>query len=151
MEKDSNKNRTYTFPIQKHCAIIGNGGILLNSSCGKEIDEHDFIIRTNLATIEGFEEDVGRNTNLTSMNMVVIKFILQEMNDNNAYEKKQKHLAFGSHLNRIKNLQGSSLWYTLQSWNQKKTLLQMVKELNLRKMKFEFAYSPGDARRMTKW
>ena len=129
-KKGVKKNRTSAFPIQKRCAIIGSGGILLNSSCGKEIDQHDLVIRTNLAAVEGFENDVGRQTNLTSLNGVVVEYIFQEMNDNTTYVKNRKRLSFKkSHLNRIKNLQGSVLWYTLQSSKQKKKLQSLVKEL----------------------
>ena len=150
-EKSVKKNRTFTFPIQKRCAIIGSSGILLNSSCGKEIDEHDFVIRTNLTTVAGFENDVGRKTNLTSMNGVVVGDTLREIDDINTYEKKQKLLTFESHLNRIQSLQGSGLWYTLQSSKQEKKLQRLVRELKLRGMKFAFAYSPGDVREMSKW
>ena len=152
-EKDVKKNRTFTFERQKTCAIIGSSGILLNSSCGREIDKHDFVIRTNLGTIDGYEKDVGKQTDLTSMNWVVVCDILQEMSDNKEYEKKRKKFHFQSHLHRIKNLKGSTLWYTLptSSLKQKKELLRMVEELNLRGINYTFAYSPDDPREMTKW
>ncbi|XP_043941010.1 alpha-N-acetylgalactosaminide alpha-2,6-sialyltransferase 2-like [Protopterus annectens] len=44
------------------CAVIGNGGILRNSSKGAEIDSHDYVFRVNGAIIKGFEQDVGKRT-----------------------------------------------------------------------------------------
>ncbi|KAJ8344094.1 hypothetical protein SKAU_G00314230 [Synaphobranchus kaupii] len=51
----------------QRCAIVGNSGILLNSSCGRQIDAHDFVIRCNLAPVEEFAVDVGRRTSLGSV------------------------------------------------------------------------------------
>ncbi|XP_066283505.1 CMP-N-acetylneuraminate-poly-alpha-2,8-sialyltransferase-like [Branchiostoma lanceolatum] len=50
------------------CAVVGNSGLLLNSSCGQEIDSMDFVIRCNLPQIEGYEKDVGSKANFTTMN-----------------------------------------------------------------------------------
>ncbi|KAK2866608.1 hypothetical protein Q7C36_002664 [Tachysurus vachellii] len=44
------------------CAVIGNGGILNGSKKGQEIDQNDYVFRTNGAIIQGFEEDVGSRT-----------------------------------------------------------------------------------------
>ncbi|XP_064180480.1 alpha-N-acetylgalactosaminide alpha-2,6-sialyltransferase 2 isoform X1 [Anguilla rostrata] len=46
------------------CAVVGNGGILRGSKKGQEIDQHDYVFRTNGAVIKGFEEDVGSRTSL---------------------------------------------------------------------------------------
>ncbi|XP_072025741.1 alpha-N-acetylneuraminide alpha-2,8-sialyltransferase-like [Amphiura filiformis] len=52
----------------KKCNIIGNGGILLNSKCGKQIDDADFILRFNLPILKGFEDDVGIHTDIVTAN-----------------------------------------------------------------------------------
>nr|ABO37166.1 ST8 alpha-N-acetyl-neuraminide alpha-2,8-sialyltransferase 11 [Branchiostoma floridae] len=55
--------------FHKTCAVVGNGGILLDSHCGAEIDSKDYIIRMDLPAIRGFETDVGRKTNMTILNV----------------------------------------------------------------------------------
>jgi len=48
----------------KSCAVIGSAPNILDKKLGKEIDSHDFIIRSNAARIEGFEDWVGSRTDL---------------------------------------------------------------------------------------
>ncbi|XP_077978139.1 alpha-N-acetylneuraminate alpha-2,8-sialyltransferase ST8SIA3-like [Glandiceps talaboti] len=55
------------------CSLVGNSMILNNSGCGMDIDQSDFVFRCNVATIREFAKDVGRKTNLTSLNKMILR------------------------------------------------------------------------------
>ncbi|CAI9601691.1 unnamed protein product [Staurois parvus] len=46
----------------KKCVVVGNGGVLRNSTLGKKIDSYDVIIRMNDGPVLGYEDDVGERT-----------------------------------------------------------------------------------------
>ncbi|XP_037833985.1 alpha-2,8-sialyltransferase 8B isoform X2 [Kryptolebias marmoratus] len=85
----------------RRCAIVGNSGVLLNSSCGPEIDSHDFVIRCNLAPVEEYSRDVGRRTDLVTMNPSVVQRAFQDLLTEEWRER---------FLQRLRDLRGGVLW-----------------------------------------
>ncbi|XP_072041677.1 CMP-N-acetylneuraminate-poly-alpha-2,8-sialyltransferase-like [Amphiura filiformis] len=67
------KKNLFPKPPYISCSVVGSSGILLGSKCGRLIDDKDFVIRFNLATLAGFEEDVGIKTNMTTMNPTIVR------------------------------------------------------------------------------
>ncbi|KAK7129492.1 hypothetical protein R3I94_017644 [Phoxinus phoxinus] len=67
------------------CAVVGSSGILKNSSCGREIDNADFVIRFNLATVN--DSDVGLKTDLITINPSQLQYKDLEKNPDPLVER----------------------------------------------------------------
>ena len=50
------------------CAVVGSSGSLLAERHGAQIDEHEYVIRFNLAPTAGYEAHVGAKTHLRFLN-----------------------------------------------------------------------------------
>lgn len=52
----------------KSCAIVGNGGVLLDHEDGEIIDGHDMVIRSNQTPLGGYTQHTGTRTDLRMVN-----------------------------------------------------------------------------------
>lgn len=63
--------RTKAGPWHK-CAVVSSAGSLKNSQLGREIDNHDAVLRFNGAPTDNFQQDVGTKTTIRLVNSQLV-------------------------------------------------------------------------------
>lgn len=68
-----------SYEVIPRCSIVGNSGLILNSTCGNDIDKADFVFRCNAAPLKAFVVDAGSKSNFTTFNPSILETRYQKL------------------------------------------------------------------------
>lgn len=139
--------RFRTITKQAKCAIIGNSGILLGSNCGKDIDAHDFVLRANLAKLNGYTNDVGNKTSVMMINVSLVRklYTILTGSSNKSVTEKENMLRY------FQSIQGATIWYPKSTGGDiAKQLQEIATVLIKEKVSLQFGFSIASAAGVTK-
>ncbi|XP_072166613.1 alpha-2,8-sialyltransferase 8B-like [Diadema setosum] len=147
-------NQTRSLPLIDSCAIVGNSGVLSDSSCGGVIDRANLVLRMNLAPAGGeYARDVGSKTNITTINSEQSRAMAACAEDEHA-KTSVDNLPDNcrSLLRLMRRLNNTVIWY-IRSFNMMKRIkkgLEFYEKYH--GLKTSFAFSPlNPTRRTSKW
>ncbi|TNN34547.1 Beta-galactoside alpha-2,6-sialyltransferase 2 [Liparis tanakae] len=70
----------------RSCAVVTSAGAILHSGLGKEIDNHDAVLRFNAAPTAGYERDVGNKTTIRVINSQILANAKHRFNTSSIYK-----------------------------------------------------------------
>ncbi|XP_038061901.1 CMP-N-acetylneuraminate-poly-alpha-2,8-sialyltransferase-like [Patiria miniata] len=135
-------------PRQTSCAVIGNSGILNNSSCGDFIDSHDFVIRANMGLIKGYEVDVGKQSSLNAFNRALMFSYGSAMGRSNSSKFLKTRAKLFDHMQALKE---SILWYPKQLYHRNgsfvsgrkfRSIIDAIRHNGFTDIRFAFSWKP---------
>eukprot|EP00854_Cymbomonas_tetramitiformis_P025851 gene25851-31634_t len=77
------------------CAMVGNGGALLKTQLGSNIDMHSMVLRLNQAPTKGFHKFVGSRTTFRLLNKKWVHYYNNASNQNHRVEGRKVQLRAG--------------------------------------------------------
>lgn len=136
-----------TMTTRENCAIVGNGGFLIDSGCGAKIDSHDFVLRAYIEKLNGYTDDVGNKASMVMINDEIVNKFYDILTPHSNTSTKEK----AGLLRYLYFMKGAILWYPLATDNDTAEKLQKIATVLFdEKLRVKFAFSLDSAVGITK-